>query len=292
MLGGRAAGGNGEMGTSKATPDLVVLGAMRAGTTTLYRLLACVPALSVAESKETDFFCSERHMSRGTDWYRRQFGDETRLWCDISPNYAKPDLHPETAALLNAAAPDAKLVFIARDPVDQAISHYRHSYFMGQDLPPPETLFEAWAGQHIINTASYAKCLAPFRQYWGGNIEIVDFDTFSKAPDTVVERLCALLGVDMPAEDLAAAVANSSDEMARLPGWWGRLRESEFGARLRGLLPRAVIDGTKQLAAVAPGRQDPPEFSPEVRQRLADALRSDAEAFRKETGLAFTGWQV
>ena len=53
--------------------DFVIVGAMRAGTTTLHALLADHPQISMSRDKETDFFIAERNHSRGLGWYEAQF---------------------------------------------------------------------------------------------------------------------------------------------------------------------------------------------------------------------------
>ena len=53
-----------ETAASRALPDFMVIGAMRAGTTLLHELLAAQSAVSLPRMKETDFFVREKHSAQ------------------------------------------------------------------------------------------------------------------------------------------------------------------------------------------------------------------------------------
>ena len=54
-------------------PDFIIIGAMKAGTTTLYEMLSHHPAIGMSREKETDFFIATRNWQRGLGWYHGQF---------------------------------------------------------------------------------------------------------------------------------------------------------------------------------------------------------------------------
>lgn len=277
---------------SKARPDFAVIGAMRGGTTQLYELLRAVPGICVPQMKETDFFCSAKSVAKGPEWYARQFSDENALWGDISPNYAKTDVNPDTPQLLHDANPDMKLFFLARDPVDRAISHYRMSHYLEDNLPEPERLLSTWSGKHILHASQYYTCLVPFWERFGEQITILDFDTLVRDPNETVAQICRTLGIEPVALAGQDEAANSFDELARRPDWWNRLRRTEVGERLRGRMPRPLVNLAKRRLALAAPKAPPPPFPQSVRESMAERLAADANRFRAETGLAFKRWCV
>ena len=65
--------------------DFVIVGAMRAGTTTLHALLAEHPQITMSRDKETDFFIAEKNYSRGLCWYEAQFDPTRPIRGEASP---------------------------------------------------------------------------------------------------------------------------------------------------------------------------------------------------------------
>lgn len=121
-------------GTGRA-PDFVILGAQKAGTTSLYELLTRHPQVVPARRKEVHFL--DRHWKRGIGWYRDQFPDvrdtdsaEPVLTGEATPYYL---FHPEAPARLRVAAPEARLLVVLRDPVDRAYSHYQMQVRRGRE---------------------------------------------------------------------------------------------------------------------------------------------------------------
>lgn len=277
--------------TRPRRPDFAIIGAMRAGTTQIYDLLRQVPEVSVAKMKETDFFCSRESVARGFNWYASQFMGEETLWGDVSPNYAKTDINPDAADLLYQANPDMDVFFVARDPVDRAISQYR-KHWLEADTPPPETLLSSWTGRHILHASRYHACLEPFWARFGEKVRIIDFDDLIADPEGTVAGICETLGISDVRLAPPETQTNSTEELARRPRWWSRLRQSELGQQLRARLPRSVIDLAKRHVVLPRAKAPPPRFPDAVRDRLAEALADDAARFREATGRAFRTWSV
>lgn len=111
-------------------PDFIVIGAQRAGTTSLHANLAEHPLLRPSIMKEIQYF--SLHIARGIGWYRACFpslraGEKT---FESSPFYI---FDPAVPPRLRATLPQAKLVVVLRDPVDRAYSHYLHSRMLGHE---------------------------------------------------------------------------------------------------------------------------------------------------------------
>ena len=116
-------------------PNFICPGAARSATTALYYLLIQHPKVFLPSLKETRFF--SRDYEKGLPWYEKQHyanvKDETAIG-DISPAYLMDKRCPER--ILKALGPEIKLIFMLRDPVDRAFSHYsmlRNHQF--EDLP-------------------------------------------------------------------------------------------------------------------------------------------------------------
>lgn len=116
-------------------PNLLIIGAMRSGTSSLYKYLGQCQLARPSLRKEVRYFTD--FYNRGPVWYRRHFPLNPSLFApgrgepcsfEASPDYL---LHPLAAERAAATVPDAKLVVLLRDPVDRAFSHYKHMKRLG-----------------------------------------------------------------------------------------------------------------------------------------------------------------
>ncbi len=114
----------------RALPGLVVVGAQRAGTTSLHGHLARHPQLVPAIRKEVHYFDDDARHARGASWYRAHFPFAASLADAALPRIAFEStpaymFRPEAAPRLAALLPQARLVAVLRDPVERAISNWR-----------------------------------------------------------------------------------------------------------------------------------------------------------------------
>jgi len=112
-------------------PDFVIVGAQRAGTTSLYKYLAQHPEVGrVRLGKGVHYF--DTNADRSLIWYRSHFPiDASRvpLWRgpahvgEGAPYYM---FHPECPKRIDATLPEVKVIAILREPVERAHSQWVH----------------------------------------------------------------------------------------------------------------------------------------------------------------------
>ncbi len=102
-------------------PDLIVVGAPKAGTTTLAHWLRAHPDVAFSHVKELEFF--DRRYDRGTDWYLAQLPADPGDRCVIeaTPTYLGD---PSVPARVATDLPGARFVAVLREPVARAWSQY------------------------------------------------------------------------------------------------------------------------------------------------------------------------
>lgn len=112
---------NEELGRS---PDFIIIGSPRCGTTSLYKYIAAHPQVLAAAHKEICFF--SEHFNKGMAWYQAHFPPpidaRNFLTGEATPTYLT---HPLAASRLHGCLPKIKLIVILRNPVDRAVSHYQ-----------------------------------------------------------------------------------------------------------------------------------------------------------------------
>lgn len=110
-------------------PALLIVGAQRSGTTSLYNYLAAHPSTSTPIAKELQFFSD--NFGRGERWYRAHFSMRAKaVPFEATPYYL---FHPLAAERAARVVPDARILAVLRNPVDRAYSHYRHSLQRGHE---------------------------------------------------------------------------------------------------------------------------------------------------------------
>jgi hypothetical protein len=112
-------------------PDFVVIGAMKAGTTSLASWLRAHPGVYMPP-RELHFFTE--NWKRGTDWYAEQFAEAAadQIVGEKTPTYILSD---QALQRIRDLAPDVKLIVCVREPVERAWSHYRHWRRKGEPRP-------------------------------------------------------------------------------------------------------------------------------------------------------------
>jgi hypothetical protein len=120
-------------------PHFIIIGAQRAGTTSLFYYLRIHPDVrrplsrdgSVVWPKELHFF--DEHYARGLDWYRMFFPLAAQRTVartrgrDLIAGEATPYylFHPAVPERVAASLPDVRLIALLRDPIERAYSHYQ-----------------------------------------------------------------------------------------------------------------------------------------------------------------------
>jgi len=117
----------------RGLPSVVIIGAQKSGTTSLFNYLVQHPDVLPPLGKEVHYF--DFHYARGVKWYRGRFPYRHQLrggslTLDASPYYLMHPLVPERVAQL---LPGVKLIALLRNPVDRALSHYQHEVRAGRE---------------------------------------------------------------------------------------------------------------------------------------------------------------
>lgn len=188
-------------------PEGYLIGAEKCGTTTLTDLLAQHPALCVSSPRDSDFF--SRNFAKGFDWYRTLFPEsDGKVLLDVSLSYtmapltrmasgdACSDSHligvPER---IHAVRPDARFIYIVRDPVTRTYSSYWHAVRYGyKDRGFRKALEEA---SGFLDTSDYAGQLdAYLRWFPPESFLLIPFEEMKRDPVMAAQRCFAFLGVE------------------------------------------------------------------------------------------------
>jgi Sulfotransferase family len=238
---------------TRRKPNLFLIGAMKAGTRYLRKLLKAHPDIFMCEPAEPSYFVDPRHLRRiyPEMWQRGLWRSEERylelfrpagdapILGEASTGYTKLPLAPGVVERIAAFNPDARLIYLLRDPVDRAISHYWHMVRHHAERRPIADAFRRDA--QFVAFSHYAMQLRPYLGRFGrGRIAVVIYERLIADPAGVMRGVYEWLEVDAAAVDpsVFAEPENVGPEMVSMAGWGGVPRRLGQAPRLRGAIER------------------------------------------------------
>lgn len=201
-------------GRAEVWPNLFVVGAAKAGTTSMYAYLSQHPEVFFPRVKEPHFFTqvtpSRAHrfyieaITRRSDYlklFNRAAG--CRMIGDASPSYL---WHPQVPQRIHAVAPDPRIIILLRDPLERAHSHYLMDFREGVQ---PRPFYEAlradmdqrdkgWGVSFLYyELGLYAAQVKRFLHTFGPNrIKIILFEEMRRDARQTLIELSRFLGLD------------------------------------------------------------------------------------------------
>jgi hypothetical protein len=286
-----ARGTGGETVTGTVLPTFLVIGAMKAGTTSLHEYLRTHPSIFMPELKEPEFFSEPDRWARGVDWYSSLFepGADRPIRGEASTGYTRFPRFAETPERIARVLPDARLVYLLRDPVDRMRSHYHHSVLLGREhRPVDEALL---GGDGYLETSRYATQLRRYLDHFPAEQVMVAFSEDMRTDRrATLERICRFVGADPTRLPTAPAVEHHvSRDRLLVPGRVRRFAELGPVRRLRRASPGLARQVGRRLAR---GRHVDDTPSPQTRRHLLEMLADDLDELRTLTGPLPDTWFV
>ena len=237
-------------------PQFVCIGAMKAGTTSLYGYLTEHPEIEMPPVKELDYFVEEKNWPRGRHWYEEQFANVSDgcLTGDVSPNYSKYPLFDGVPERIAHVLPDVKLIYLMRDPLARMRSHWVHAIDKGTESGPlGETLL---GNPYFRECSSYGMQLERYLEHFPRErVLLLTAEDLRADRHRVLKRVFGFLDVAEDAPVAAEPREQHSSEDKRIPR---RLRRK--GAQLSDAEERELRDlmrpDMERLAAFMPAGFD------------------------------------
>jgi hypothetical protein len=186
------------MAAHSLIPDLFVIGAMKGGTSTLYRNVLVHEEIDRTRRKEVNFFLKDEPVAILESRYKNQFDRPELIKCDVSPKYSQYHSHAGVAERIFQANAAAKIIYIVRDPVDRAISHLHHNLLRDR-YKEKEMESEIRRNPDYIMVSKYFEQVSLYLQCFPKNqIMVVMLEELITRPDAFIAKLGAFIGVNSP----------------------------------------------------------------------------------------------
>lgn len=275
-------------------PNLFVIGAAKCGTTSLHAYLDTHPEVFMAALKELRFF-QDPGWEDWLPWYRAQFLSPAKVLGESSTMYTRSPALPGVAERIAATAPDARLIYLVRDPIDRAVASYLEERFQLLDPRPIEEAFADLEDPYhpYVAASRYAEQLRVYLEHFPAEqLLVIPLSDLEQRPGATLERVFGFLDVDPTHVVDTSRRLNEAAAKYQYGGFTSRLRRGIPGRVVQRIPPRgraavqALARGTLSRPLERPGLTD------QLRDRLAAALAPDAREFRQLTGLELPDWSV
>jgi hypothetical protein len=298
-------------------PDLFIVGAPKAGTTSLHDWLGQHPDIFMCPTKEPHFFCRDFHeQSDALHGMRRYFKHRTEddylaLYADrgnekVAGEAATSSLYSKVAAgEIQRFNPDARIVVLLREPTSLVYSF--HSYLLSYAEEDIESFREAIESEPR-RRAGDPECLPklvrhPSRLFYseigalGDQVQryldrfpreqilLIVFDDLKRAPLEVYRQVLRFAGVD---DSFSPKMTVRNENRINRYAWLTRLRadpDAPLKLAVKRLLPRTAYNrlrGRLQAFNRQKGKRAP--MDPDLRERLMRQFRPQVEALSRMTG--------
>lgn len=180
---------------------VLIIGAMKCGTTSLFNILAQHPEVAPCSFKEPQFFAWEKNYALGIDYYQDLWNwnrDRHKIAMEASTSYTKvhkTELNcAKNIALLKDKA-NFKFIYILRNPIDRIESECKHRVQKG--YTSAKELADKPITEETIGTSRYALQLEEYYQRFdAGDILLVDFDELKSASPEWIKGICRFLEIE------------------------------------------------------------------------------------------------
>lgn len=283
-------------------PEVFLIGAQKAGTTTLAYLLDQHPRIAVAQPKEPHFF--SHNQDKGLGWYRERFPSSPKTICiDASTSYSMAPLtrdrgrytqkdieYEGVPARVFTVNPDARFIYLLRDPVERSYSGYWHNVRMGREDREFRTAL--LDDSSYLDISDYYGQLMLWLQYFPlSSFHLALFEDLKEAPELVASNCYDFLRVG---KGIAPVQLDSPKNQGHQVSWIGRrmnrLATGYPGLRtaLKPVVPKSVKN---MLNSMKGGSTSIPPMNDEDREYLIEYFRERNQKLQDLVGIRLGRWQ-
>lgn len=232
-------------------PNFLIIGAPKAGTTSLYDYMRGHPEIFMPELKEPRFLAYEGQGGDRNRWPVQSMAEYEALFApaagetaigEATPHYL---IYPHVAERIHALLPEARLIASLRNPIDRSYSVYDMN-LRNQGTNAGVAYAEALASDHNLRETYADKLGRYFALFPRERLRIVLLDDLKARPEAVMRDLFAFLGVDPAYRPDLSKISNPGGQ-PRIKLLHDLLAHPTLRALGRTLLPGSAVERLKEV---------------------------------------------
>lgn len=277
-------------------PKLFLIGAEKSGTTKLAHLLSHHPDICLATGKEPGFFT--HNYDKGLQWYQQLFACASRRYLlDASVGYSQACLDGsedelQTARRIHELSPDARFLYLLRNPTERLYSAYQHFKRTGREQRSFDELLDD-PGDYFY-TSDYAGQLACYLEYFERDaFLLLRNEDLARDPEGMLAEIYAFLGLEPVALSQELLKARTNAGYALTPAGkllWKLLGSRAVFNRMVATVKTVVPERLRPVLARAIARE-PEGVTPAQQQRLREMFAQPIRELERLSGLDLSSWR-
>ena len=274
-------------------PNFIVIGAGKAGTTSLWGYLRDHPQVFMSEPKELNFFTIQHNWHLGVPWYEQHFdaaGDAVAVG-EASGAYTNWPSFAGVPERMASVVPDARLVYVIRHPIDRMVSAYKFRRVRGTESLP---MAQAFVTEPMyLDVSRYAQQIEQYLEHFPRErLHVVVSEDMRDDRTTTMQQVFDFIGVDR--DQLPASLDhefNRTDRKLRQPRAFLRSAQRIPGYRtLARHTPESLRVAARRVITREAVREDESRLSDATRVEMEERLRDDVVRLRQHLGADFHCW--
>jgi hypothetical protein len=282
-------------------PNLIIIGAQKCGTTALHNYLQLHPEVFMSKIKELNFFAKDTRAStwaKGVNWYKTWFPkSNVSIYGESSPSYTAYPISAGVPERMHSIIPNARLIYMVRDPIKRVISSYIHSrrtgHYRGKSF---EQILEGQESLRLIACSKYYMQICQYLPYYSQEkILIVSQESLYSNRQETLQQIFKYLGISpnfysLDFEKEYHQTQAKTHELTTL-GYQLRKFYMEWSAKSGlGIDQRKKV--SRLIFKVFSTPLEKPIITNEIQRKLVEHLKEDVARFRELTGQTFSEWNL
>ncbi|MDY6867827.1 MAG: sulfotransferase [Chloroflexota bacterium] len=288
-------------------PNFFIVGAAKSGTSAIHALLQQHPEIFMSVEKEPCYFApqdalrniwpdmAKNPVSHELDAYLALFADSEnqKVVGESSTTYAMLPYFSGVADRIRAFNPESRILFVLRNPVQRALSHYWHRVRRGLETRTPEQALSP--GSIYLSVSDYATQISEYLRHFNERrIKLILTEEFAVEPAAIYQSVCEWLEVDpsFAPDGLFEKkhVTPSDIRRARGPVGASLLLSSSRLHFLKPIIPESLIQRIKDI--LSPKVVTHGENFEGLIEELRDHFVPKQDRLREITGRDFSAWNL
>jgi hypothetical protein len=286
-------------------PNFMIVGAPKAGTTSLYHYLSRHPEIFMSNPKELNFFSNQEikeqelyydnfvinSLERYKDIFAGSIGKKAIGEASVSYLF-----YPKTPQKIKEVIPDAKIIILLREPISRAYSHYLMDYRLGYvNFSFDDVVFKRKEDKNIdlfyqqyISLGLYYEQVKRYVDTFGKDrVKIYFQDDFKNDPVCILLDIYNFLGVDprfcYEIEKEHNVFFMPKNKIVDF------LYKSSLRSLIASLLPRSIKE---KIIEIAFEQKQKPKMNKQTKEYLYDIYRDDIANLEKLIGVDLNSWKL
>ena len=284
--------------------DFFIVGAPKAGTTSLYHYLDEHHDICMSSDKEPNYF-SDEELQQQDMYYGKSRVETLDIYHSLFDKHSESKIKGEASVSylfyknvpkkIKEYNPNAKIIIMLRNPSHRAFSHYLMDRRLGLVYDSFEDIIEKKSNhknaelfyQQYIEVGQYADQVSRYLEFFDRkNILFIEYEDFRKDIMNVMNRVYKFLNVELSGE---INLNQKHNTYSRPKNNFIRFIYSFVSLRniLTTFLPKKII---KAIRSVLFKRDKKPSLSDETKQKLKILFKDDINELSEILNKDFSGW--